>query len=320
MINDKSLWELRQIIENANRLEILLNKKDVEISQLKKEFGVPQSFTLYPRLTIKYYDSYCGMKESGYFSDWQKNLKPTIVAEALTAWKTECDKIKVKNEPTIKHNLELLEKAKKLFISLGLKETVRKPVGRSRIKTHDVRAEWVNELDKAIPINDGYYLSVEEPFKRYSEALIKWNKELAEHEVQNKRAEEVKSRENKRLNTIATFRVKYNLEPDAEFDDILDALLMKDKYLSLAHYLQKNRGDWNDGYSYAETGLGYFTVETPEDIKIEREISDLITNWDGDGRCFRDCTYNYDYLFGLVIERNKDLYLDYQKLMEISND
>ena len=60
--------------------------------------------------------------------------------------------------------------------------------------------------------------------------------------------------------------------PSAE--DILDVILEKDKYLRLAHYLLKNREDWNDGYSYAESGLNGFDVETETDKLIEDDNFD----------------------------------------------
>jgi len=98
-------------------------------------------------------------------------------------------------------------------------------------------------------------------------------------------------------------------ENDSE-RDLLDVILEKDKYLRLGHYLLKNREDWNDGYSYAENGLNGFIVESDEDGLIAADIQNCIDNWDGDGRCFRDCQYNYDHCFSLV--KDEQLYKDYQ--------
>ena len=70
----------------------------------------------------------------------------------------------------------------------------------------------------------------------------------------------------------------------------------------LSYWLERNRGDWNDGPNYAEVGLGRFTPDTdnPVDVEIEKEISGLIEDWGGDGRVFRDCKYNYGELKGMV--------------------
>lgn len=95
-----------------------------------------------------------------------------------------------------------------------------------------------------------------------------------------------------------------------EYQKKLEFILSKNKYLHLAHYLQKNRGDWSDGYSYAETGLENFSIESDTDQKIYDEIKELIDDWDFDGRCFRDCNWNYSVLFGMVDD--KDLMTDYE--------
>lgn len=312
-IDKDSLWELRQIVENANRLETILKDKNKEVSDLKKEFGVVQSFNTYPTFKIKTYSGGWGGIETGNIYELKKYLKPDFVEEKLNEWKKVCEEIKLKNLPLCQINSELRDKTKKLLTNIGLKSLVTKPVGRSRIKTEQVRAEWVNELEKAIPIHDGYYF-VDSTYNRTVEEIKKWRKEIADSEAIAKRAEESKNAENKRLNIIATLRVKYNLEPDAEYEEILNHLLGLNKYLHLGHYLEANRNDWNDGCDYAQTGLNGFEVDGDLDDEIYSEISGLINNWDGDGRCFRDCTYNYRYLFDLVNRENPVLYTDYEIL------
>lgn len=112
---------------------------------------------------------------------------------------------------------------------------------------------------------------------------------------------------------LALLRAKYT--PDdamASARDILDVLLSKDKYLCLAHYLQLNRGDWNDGYYYAEQGLQGFDIVTIEDENIYNCISTITQYEDVDGRYFRDCEYSYDVLFGKV--EDESLLNDYGTL------
>ena len=117
---------------------------------------------------------------------------------------------------------------------------------------------------------------------------------------------------------MAMFRVKYTPdEPESDKQEILDAILEKNKYLRLAHYLRMNRGDWTDGYDYAETGLSGFVVETEVDSEIEKDITHHINNWDGDGRIFRDCEYNYNVIFGMV--EDEQLMKDYNSVYEMFN-
>jgi hypothetical protein len=98
---------------------------------------------------------------------------------------------------------------------------------------------------------------------------------------------------------------------------IRENILKKDKYLALAYYLEKNRNDWNDGCRYAEIGLCMFTVETEEDQKIFDNIQEFIDDWDmdGDGRCFRDCEYNYNVLYGMV--KDESLLKDIEHLKDL---
>lgn len=113
---------------------------------------------------------------------------------------------------------------------------------------------------------------------------------------------------------LMLLRAKYT--PDDSTSDkytVLNEIVIKNKYLYLAHYLEKNRNDWSDGYSYAEAGLDGFTVETPEDEEIYKEIRSLIDDSDYvDGRVFRDCNYSYSYLYGLV--EDEQLRKDHQKI------
>jgi hypothetical protein len=93
---------------------------------------------------------------------------------------------------------------------------------------------------------------------------------------------------------------------------LLEAILRKNKYLYLAHYLSLNRGDWNDGYSYADTGLNGFTVETDEDKEIYADVCSYFEDF-SDGRVFRDSVWNYTRLFSMV---STDLMDDYNKVNE----
>ena len=84
----------------------------------------------------------------------------------------------------------------------------------------------------------------------------------------------------------------------------------------MAHYLQKNRGDWNNGSHYAELGLSEFTVENEIDRKIEDCIQHEIDNFE-DGRQFRDCEWNYDVIFDMV--DNAELMTDYEHVSKYVN-
>lgn len=104
---------------------------------------------------------------------------------------------------------------------------------------------------------------------------------------------------------------------DTEKKEKFKNVLRKDKYLRLAYYLEKNRGDWSNGYDYAEEGLKGFRIESDIDISIADEIDILMSDDDVDGRVFRDCKYNYNFLKTLV---NRDVLAEYNNLGGADND
>lgn len=117
---------------------------------------------------------------------------------------------------------------------------------------------------------------------------------------------------------LALLRAKYTPEDAmSSVDDILQAILDKDKYLRLAYYLEQNRNDWNDGYWYAEKGLQGFTIDNEEDHEIYDCIYNITQYEDVDGRYFRNCEYSYSMLFGKV---DPALYKDYENVKGMLDD
>jgi hypothetical protein len=132
-----------------------------------------------------------------------------------------------------------------------------------------------------------------------------WNKEISKL-IEERKRKEKEQKEKEQNRKLALLLAKYELDLDSEWNDIMDKILEKNKYLRLAYYLEKNRGDWTSGCDYADTGLSLFGVESELDEAIYNDISDYIDNWDQhmDGRCFRDCEYNYSVLYGMVEDDN----------------
>jgi hypothetical protein len=132
----------------------------------------------------------------------------------------------------------------------------------------------------------------------------------------SKEAAEAKIKEEKRKEVVLVhLRVKYGADPEDSAKDVLyDHVLPKNKYLRLYHYLLANRGDWSEGYDYAEQGIDGFSIETEEDRRIYDAIRDVIDNSDGfvDGRVFRDMELGYGHIFGLV--KDETLMADYNTL------
>ena len=174
------------------------------------------------------------------------------------------------------------------------------------------RSGWDLDLDRCVPVKDGYERSKLD----YENCIRKLDQELIRVKLEEKTKEkerEQKKRKESVDRVLATMRVKYLPKHlDADNDAVLEEVLRQDKYLLLAHSLKMNREDWSDGYGLAEGGLSEFKIENEVDRKIEKCIQSCINQFE-DGRVFRDCEWNYNAIYGLVKE---DLIHDYTELLK----
>lgn len=215
--------------------------------------------------------------------------------------------VRERNKVAADNNCEIKEALILLMKNIGFAETVRqRRKSRARyVQYESVNAQWKDYLD-LIPF-DVTANRIDEIYKEWCRRIADRRKEIAAQHEATKKKLEASERERSKLKLLASMSIKYG----QDFDDVYGAvqhILSKDKYLHLAYYMQKNRGDWTEGCSYAETGLEGFTVEGGPDGEIYKEISELCSDWDGDGRVFRDCTWSYDKIFGLADQgKLKDL-------------
>jgi hypothetical protein len=218
------------------------------------------------------------------------------------------------NLPKIESNIKLVTRLQATMDGIGIARTHREEVPtRAQTRKYETReAGYQKDIRRLIRLGDNYEHALEQA-KNFTSDI---NKEIAAIEAkeaaEKKKAEEEAKKVNK-LKLIGAFQAKYNLPVTATVQEILGAIIKKDKYLYLAHYLNMNRNDWNDGPSYAENGLDSFDATTEEDLAIVEEIQSLISNWGGDGRVFRDCTHNYGYCFSKV---DKTLKAEYDSFLE----
>jgi len=217
------------------------------------------------------------------------------------------------NIPLIESNIKLRQQIQLIMRNAGIpssyNESFYKSTRSHSLSYREIQSGWTQDLNRYVLINDNWEAEQKayENFKRKVEEYRKQETAKEQAKIQEKEMAEKKLVEQREL---AVFVVKYGLAPASTWENLLEHIVTKNKYLRLAHYLSLNRGDWNDGCDYAETGISGFTIETD----IDREISDNINscmgeNWDGDGRVFRDCEWNYDRIFGLVTD--SDLLKDY---------
>lgn len=215
------------------------------------------------------------------------------------------------NYEAAEHNKKTRDALLKMLSDIGIpKQHNGYATNRSRSKSW-INYSWYSELFSFFPVGVD---SVDDYKKRAEENFMKLYNADQEKRKQEKQQKENEMARKESERELAFMLSKYELEITADWEDLLCAIINQNKYLYLAYYLRKNRGDWNDGYSYAEIGLDNFDVVTEQDQEIFDCINEIIkTHEDIDGRVFRDCYWSYDVLFGIAEEQNPNLYADYKK-------
>ena len=128
----------------------------------------------------------------------------------------------------------------------------------------------------------------------------------AEREAEEKKRKETSYRE------LVAAQIRYNLDADSTWHDVLEEVLDKNVVLSLADAMLSCRNDWSDGCDGVEHALAAAEGELTKD-QIE-SISRAVENFheDQDGRYFRDCESSYDDLFAQISTTHPELYNDYK--------
>jgi hypothetical protein len=259
---------------------------------------------------------------SSYYERDPKTIEEVESKLSALLAKAEQERAKVLEEhqaniPAIENNLKVREKITQIMKDIGIPNnysTSEFKTQRSRTKTTTTHsAGYLGDLQRNVPVSDEkdrmltLIKSAEDSLKRHADTLKGTiRKELQEAEKTEKAKKEVLAK--------ARLQVKYNLDDDFEWSDVLEVLDSKDKYFKLARAMEDTRNDWNDGYGRVQYAISGFEVVTEEDKEIFEEIYNLSHEYeDIDGRVFRDCEYNYSFLYGKVSE---EIMRDYETLKE----
>jgi hypothetical protein len=277
---------------------------------------------------IKLRDEYFFCNGNSRFWSWdnftnelyQRGLEHFL--QTYDRWKKDNARFVEENEKISEHNQLQRSRVYQLMETIGIREwysTFEYKTSRSRTKTEiKHKAGFVSDLDRITP-NDNYEQLCKQVEQKYEQI-----KRFGEHKLKEAEAErakkEAEEKEKLQQRELALLQAKYTPDDaNSEIYEIVDVILSKNKYLMLAYWLEKNRGDWSDGYGYAETGLDGFSVETDTDREIEKELSDLVYDYeDVDGRIFRDCKWNYNVLYGMV--EDEQLKTDLLKCQELEGE
>ena len=243
---------------------------------------------------------------------------------AINVARAEVERVEKANAANLENNNNLSKQIKSLMTRLGFSEsysTFEYPSSRSRNKK-EVRhtAGYVADIERMRPKSNTYMASTQ--IKDYEARLSTYIQSERAKEIKEKTDSDTKAVEHLLNATpeLMEFLVLCNVNIMTRMAEapvgckkyvikevlyeILEDTLTKDKYLNLAYMLECNRNDWNDGPDFAERGLNGFNIETKQDQEIYDEISHHISDWDGDGRVFRDCDWNYSRIYEMVKDVN----------------
>ncbi|CUI86305.1 MULTISPECIES: hypothetical protein [Achromobacter] len=241
-------------------------------------------------------------------SRWSTPTPERVAAHALNKLEEARQKDVAAHElniPRIEINKAIHERVTAMMAEIGMPSSWSEPDRKSRSRypksiRHD--AGYLLDLRREAKTSDGFeyattsYESLKKRYEEYAEDA-KRQAELERNKAQREReAEEAKRREDMEL---AGILLRYGLDVMSSWADVLEALRAKDKYLDLAIAGQRTRGDWSGGPWQVRNALDRFTIESDTDKDIVVDLSDCLADFE-DGRVFRDTTWNYDRLFGMV--------------------
>jgi hypothetical protein len=168
-----------------------------------------------------------------------------------------------------------------------------------------------------IPINDGFE-SAKSTYERLKASYDKFAQDAeaeAEKEVQAAaRAAEAEKQARRENIELAKIILRYDLQEDSTWDDVLEALRDKDQRLDLAVAMMQTRSDWSGGFYRVSDALSRFKIDNDTDKDIAGDVIGCMH--DDDGRVFRDTTWNYSRLFAEA--EDKQLSTDIQLAAEKS--
>ena len=243
------------------------------------------------------------------------SLRKEAVLKEHEKLKQDIEQVHAENLPALAVNKAIHEKMTLVMQQAGIGTTfsVREvPKGKRTMQWVTKPAGWVTDLNREVPTSDGFDSTIYS-MKNRAESIEQTYKKMAAKlaEEEKKEAAEVKAQT--KILELAKLQVKYDLPATTDADGILEHLRGLDKYFNLAYAMEATRNDWNDGFYKVENALASFVVEKDLDKEIEKELQELVIGEEQDGRIFRDCQHNYDYLYSLATPA---IVQDYQTLSQ----
>jgi hypothetical protein len=215
-----------------------------------------------------------------------------------------------KNLPAIENNKLIVTHITQLMEAIGMPRSyrVRDTKSRARYPKYDtLPAGYLADLQREVKTDDGFASatsSYERMLAQY-QAFKAQAAQVAEQALRERAAAAEREKQAKLANVeLAEIILRYGMDREFDWRDVLDALRDQHQRADLAVAMMRVRHDWNDGPDPVSNAMDRFKIETNEDKEIANSIlRNLGDGWDGDGRCFRDCEWNFDRLIASLPEQ-----------------
>lgn len=265
------------------------------------------------QLTFKHYNVQSFELQS-YLSNKKTLIAPQRCLETMQPLFEQIKQEHEQNIEALEHNKNEANKLKSMLKTLNVREfKYDYKVVRGKRKTEKVLSSWYDDIDATYVQSDGFeaaqkiYNDIVRQCEQYKQAVLQ---DISNIESQRKNEENSL----KATRELLKLQLKYNIDDvSTSWEDMLSILSSKDKILSLAVAMYLTRNDWSDGCYRVRNALDKFEITSTLDREIFNEISELCEDF-ADGRCFRDCSNNYDVLFAFI--ENQELVKDVHICLE----
>lgn len=260
----------------------------------------------------------CQSSPSGYASYMESSryshMKPTAAAVAAYAMQ-QLEAARAKdvaaheaNLPAIENNKALADAVMKFMADIGMpgNHSERDTSSRARFpKSRTVASGYIGDLSRHVITFDGFdgaTLTYERMKKDYSDYAARVAREAEEAASAAQRERDALTAKRKADMELAAILLRYSLDIESDWRDVLDALCQRDQRLNLAVAMLRTRQDWNEGCYRVTDALGSFSIHTDEDKDIAACVAAGTVEFD-DGRVFRDMAWNYDAIFASIADQ-----------------
>lgn len=318
----KTIDEAADFIKEQNQL--LLAKLDENIPAIKK-------LESYPKLPSVFGDALQYVDNQGNYHSYSYSRPhdcKTIEAvekrrdsliNVVESVKDLIEPIRVRNAEIIEHNKKVVAKITAFMNTVGIPASFNYTDPKSRArnpKSISKQAGYKDDIGRNIATVDYAYTNIINSCKTKRNDIQNWSVKAINSLLEVEKMRKASETQQKLEKLIAVLKVKYDVEFDAEDVEVLDAIINRSKYLRLADAMFNARSDFSEHYrvSYA---LDAFKVENDTDQKIVDSLSEILDEYEGDGRIFRDCEWNYGAIMSYA---PADIVNDYNNLKELIGD